>query len=298
MTLEKTTALLQDMIARGVVSKNSFAACVDDGSKDATWGMIEKEVGKNHLIKGLKLSGNVGHQRALLSGLISFKEDADILVSIDADLQDDIRVIEDMVNAYKGGIDIVYGVRRKRDTDTFFKRQTAHFFYALMYKLGVKTVYNHADFRLSSRRALDGLEQFGESNLFLRGIYPTIGFKSSEVYYDRLERLAGESKYPLKKMLAFAWDGITSFSVQPLRLVTMIGFFVFFVSILLSLYVLVSYFNGNVVAGWVSTVLPMYFLGGIQLLSIGIIGEYIGKIYKEVKHRPRYIVEKKIGKEE
>ena len=238
------------------------------------------------------MAANAGHQKALLSGLITFKDKADALISIDVDLQDDIRVIEDMVNSFKGGNQIVYGVRKERKTDTWFKRRTAHAFYSLMRSMSVKVIYNHADFRLSSKAVLNELERFGEVNLFLRGIYPLLGFNHSVVYYDRLERTAGESKYPLRKMLSFAWDGITSFSIKPLRLVTTIGIVIFLGSLVMSLYVLYSYFMGKAVQGWVSTVLPMYFLGGVQLFCVGIIGEYIGKIFLEVKQRPRYIVEK------
>lgn len=295
-TLRQMSSLLATAIQSGIVAPDSFIACVDDGSKDKTWEVIEKGVIADPLVKGLKLSANVGHQNALLAGLMAFKNEADALISIDADLQDDIQAILLMIEEYKKGKDIVYGVRRKRDKDTFFKRNTALMFYSFMNKLGVRTVYNHADFRLTSKRVLDALEHFPEYNLFLRGLFPLITHNYSVVYYDRLERQAGESKYPLKKMLAFAWDGITSFSVQPLRLVTVLGISVFFFSLLLTVYALVSYFQHRVVVGWVSTVLPMYFLGGIQLFSIGVIGEYIGKIYREVKARPRYIVEKKIGK--
>lgn len=285
--------LLESLKDSNVISSNSFLAYVDDGSKDNTWQIIKKEAKDKQSVKGLKLSQNVGHQNALLAGLLSFKDDADALISIDADLQDDISVIKEMIQKYKEGIDTVYGVRIERKTDTFFKKHTAQLFYKLMLFMKVNIIYNHADFRLTSQRVLDELSNFKESNLFLRGIIPTIGFKQDNVYYSRLERTKGESKYPLKKMLAFAWNGITSFSNYPLKLVTSIGFLIFTVCLLLSVYALFSYIKGSIVPGWFSTVLPIYFLGGIQLLCLGIIGEYIGKIFTEVKSRPLYIVEDK-----
>lgn len=291
-TLEQLIALLQGFKERHIVNQNSFIAFVDDGSKDKTWELIENACSKYPEVKGLKLATNAGHQKALLSGLLTFKDRADCLISIDADLQDDIRVIEEMVLSYSGGNQIVYGVRKDRTTDTFFKRQSAHGFYRIMRSMNVKVLYNHADFRLASRQVLNELEKFGEVNLFLRGIFPLLGFNHSVVYYDRLERMAGESKYPLRKMLSFAWDGITSFSIKPLRFVTTLGFLVFFGSLIMSLYAVFSYLEHRALQGWVSTVLPLYFLGGIQLLCVGIIGEYIGKIFLEVKGRPRYIIEK------
>ena len=291
-SLGKLRTLLSDYKSRGVLADESFIAFVDDGSKDATWSLIESAAYKYKEIKGLKLAHNAGHQKALLSGLITFKDKADALISIDVDLQDDIRVMEDMITSFKGGNQIVYGVRKERKTDTWFKRRTAHIFYSMMRSMSVKVIYNHADFRLSGKNVLNELERFGEVNLFLRGIYPLLGFNHSVVYYDRLERTAGDSKYPLRKMLSFAWDGVTSFSIKPLRLVTTVGFIIFLGSLLMSLYVLYSYFMGKAVQGWVSTVLPMYFLGGVQLFCVGIIGEYIGKIFLEVKQRPRYIIEK------
>ncbi len=263
---------------------------VDDGSKDNTWDII-LSLSENYVIKGIKLSRNEGHQNALVAGL--FNNDGDIMISIDADLQDDITVIKEMINKYFQGCDIVYGVRRKRDSDTFFKRVSAESFYKLMKLFGVDLVYNHADFRLMSKRAINDLKEFKEVNLFLRGIVPLIGYKSDKVYYDRSERIAGKSKFPLKKMLSFAWQGITSFSTVPLKLISMIGFLVFIFSIIMGLWVLwEKIFTDNALPGWASIVLPIYFIGGIQLLALGVIGEYIGKIYQESKQRPRYFISK------
>lgn len=285
-------SLVEQLITKGKISEKSFIAFVDDGSRDTTWSIIEDESQNKVHVKGLKLAGNVGHQNALLAGLLTFNTEADALISIDADLQDDISVIEDMIDKYKAGTDVVYGVRNSRVTDTFFKRNTALMFYYLMKKMKVNVLHNHADYRLCSNRVITALSGFNEVNLFLRGIIPSIGFKKDVVYYNRLERFAGESKYPFTKMLSFAWNGVTSFSTFPLKLVTTIGFLIFFLCILMSIYALSAVFAGNTVPGWVSTVLPMYFLGGIQLFCFGIIGEYIGKIYSEVKQRPRYIVDK------
>jgi polyisoprenyl-phosphate glycosyltransferase len=295
ISLEKITALLGDLMERKLIREGSFAACIDDGSKDVSWEIIEKNVHSNPLLRGLKLAGNVGHQGAILAGMLTFKPEADIIITLDIDLQDDIRAIEKMIALYKEGHDIVYGVRSNRDVDSFAKNLTARFFYRFMKWLGVNSVYNHGDFRLASRRVIDALEQYDETNLYLRGIFPAMGFNAGSVYYDRLERVAGASKYPFRKSFSLAWEGITSFSVQPLKLVTMLGMIVFGISIVLSLYSIISYLSGLALQGWISTVLPMYFLGGIQLLCIGIIGEYIGKIYKEVKGRPRFIVDRKIG---
>lgn len=286
--------LVERLVARNIISSKSFAVFVDDGSKDATWAIIAQKALEHSHVKGLRLSGNVGHQKALLAGLNIFMDEADALISIDADLQDDIAVIEDMVLRFKAGTDVVYGVRKERATDTFFKRNTALLFYKLMKKMRVNIMYNHADYRLCSKRVLKALSEYGEVNLFLRGIIPTIGFRSESVYYDRLERAAGESKYPFRKMVAFAWNGVTSFSNYPLKLVTIIGFVIFFLCLLLSGYVVFAYSLGHVVPGWVSTVLPMYFLGGVQLFCLGIMGEYIGKIYLEVKKRPRYFIDERV----
>ena len=293
-TSHQLNEIIKALVSKEMISEKSFAVFVDDGSKDKTWALIEEKSSQFQYIKGLKLAGNVGHQKALLAGLLSFKDETDALISIDADLQDDVRVIEEMIVKFIAGIDVVYGVRRARTTDTFFKKNTALLFYKLMLLMKVDIVYNHADYRLCSRRVLDGLSEFKEVNLFLRGIIPTIGFSNDIVYYDRLERFAGESKYPLRKMAAFAWNGITSFSNYPLKLVTTIGFLIFFGCIIMTAYALIALLNGHVVPGWFSTVLPMYFLGGIQLFCFGIIGEYIGKIYLEVKNRPRYFVDKRV----
>jgi glycosyltransferase involved in cell wall biosynthesis len=291
-TGNKLLHLLKDLKQKNIIAADSFIAFVDDGSADKTWQIIEYLHTQHPEIAGLKLAKNAGHQRALLAGLLQFKDRADCIISIDADLQDDISVIEEMLGKFAEGYEIVYGVRKERNTDSFFKKQTALLFYKLIRLMRVKVVYNHADFRLASKRVLDALAQFRERNLFLRGIFPTIGFQPVNVYYNRQERLAGETKYPVRKMISFAWEGVTSFSITPLRLVTVMGFVVFFISMLLSAYAFASYFQGKVIVGWVSTVIPMYFLGGIQLLCIGIIGEYIGKIYIEVKDRPRYIIDK------
>ncbi len=291
-TCEKLTTLVKELIQNGKILESSFITFVDDGSRDGTWQMIEKYAADNSFIRGVKLSRNFGHQGALLAGLNSFMNKADCIVSIDADLQDDILVINEMVDKYSQGYDIVYGVRKERKTDTFFKRTTALTFYKLMKWLGVEIIYNHADYRLASRRVLENLGTFNEVNLFLRGVFPLIGFPSTMVYYDRLERFAGESKYPLKKMMAFAFDGISSFSVKPLRMVSIIGILVFLASIVMALYSLYSYLFLGTVPGWTSITLPIYFISGIQILCIGIIGEYLGKVYKEVKARPRFIIDK------
>lgn len=293
-TSDKLNVKISDLIKNKSISEDSFIAFVDDGSKDDTWKIITDKAYKFKHIKGLKLSGNVGHQKALLAGLNTYMNKADALISIDADLQDDISIIDDMIKYFKSGNDVVYGVRKERSTDTFFKRNTAQLFYKIMKRMKVNIIYNHADYRLCSKRMLNALSEFGEVNLFLRGIIPSIGFNSSIVYYDRMERLAGESKYPFKKMLSFAWNGVTSFSNYPLKMVTILGFIIFFICLIFSGYAITSLYLGNTVPGWVSTVLPMYFLGGVQLFCFGIIGEYIGKIYLEVKKRPRYFIDKEI----
>lgn len=285
--------VLDDLIAKGKIAKDSFILFVNDGSKDRTWELIEEEHQAYPVqVRGVKLAGNVGHQFALTAGLITAKDMSDVTVSIDADLQDDVAVIEEMIDKYHAGSDIVYGVRKERKTDTFFKRTTAQGFYKLMAAMGVKTVYNHADFRLMSKRAVEHFSQFKESNLFLRGMMPLIGYQTDSVYYDRKERVAGESKYPLKKMLALAFNGISSFSVKPISLILGLGLFIIVCSILAAVYALISYFTGHVVQGWTSLILSIWFLGGLQLLAIGLVGQYIGKIYMEVKQRPRYNIEK------
>lgn len=285
--------VLDDLIKKEKVAKDSFILFVNDGSKDRTWELIEEEHAAHPVqVCGVKLAGNVGHQFALTAGLITAKDLSDVTVSIDADLQDDVNVIEEMIDKFHGGSDIVYGVRRERKTDTFFKRITAQGFYKVMELMGVKSVYNHADFRLMSKRAVEQFSQYGETNLYLRGMMPLIGYQTDKVFYDRKERVAGESKYPLKKMLALAFNGISSFSVKPISMVTTLGFVIVCLSILAAVYALISYFTGNVEPGWTSLILSIWFLGGLQLLAIGLVGQYIGKIYMEVKHRPRYNIEK------
>jgi polyisoprenyl-phosphate glycosyltransferase len=291
MTMREMSGFLNNLISEQMISSKSKILFVDDGSKDRTWSMIYKESLHNDCIKGLKLSRNVGHQNALLAGLMTAKDASDCVVSIDADLQDDIEVIREFIVKFKEGYDIVYGVRERRQTDTLFKRCTAQGFYKLMQKMGVNLVYNHADFRLMSKRALEGLEGFEEVNMFLRGIVPLIGFPSTNVYYDRKERQAGESKYPLKKMLAFAFDGITSFSVTPIRFVLMIGCLSFFISLLFGIYFIGLKFFGSTEIGWTSLITSVWLIGGLQLIAIGLIGEYIGKVYKESKRRPKFIVD-------
>lgn len=252
---------------------------------------------ENPLFDGVKLSRNRGHQNALLAGLMTARNRCDISISMDADLQDDMDAMDRFIEKYNEGCDVVYGVRNKRETDTFFKRETALMFYRLMKGLGVDITYNHADYRLMSNRALNALAQFGEVNLFLRGLAPLVGFQSDVVTYDRSERFAGESKYPFKKMLAFAIDGITSFSVKPLRLITTVGMGIFVVSLFMLLYTLISWITGQTVVGWTSTLASIWMIGGIQLLSLGIIGEYVGKIYNETKRRPRFIIERYLNGE-
>jgi glycosyltransferase involved in cell wall biosynthesis len=290
---EALRGVLDDLSKKGKISEDSFILFVNDGSKDKTWELIEEEH-KLHpsQVFGVKLAGNVGHQFALTAGLITAKDMCDVTVSIDADLQDDIDVIEEMIDKFHAGNDIVYGVRKERKTDTFFKRTTAQAFYKLMAAMGVKTIYNHADFRLMSKRAVEQFSLYKETNLFLRGMMPLIGYQTDCVYYDRKERVAGESKYPLKKMLALAFNGISSFSVKPISLILGLGIFIIICSILAAIYALISYFTGHVVQGWTSLILSIWFLGGVQLLAIGLVGQYIGKIYIEVKNRPRYNIEK------
>lgn len=299
MTIEKLKDVMGGMIQDNVVSADSRLFFVDDGSKDATWAIISKSAMASDMVCGLKLAGNVGHQNALMAGMTAAVDICDAVISIDADLQDDIAVIRQMVEKFLQGTDIVYGVRKSRDTDSFFKKNSALVFYRLMNALGAKTVYNHADYRLLSRRATKNLLEFRERNLFLRGIVPLIGFPSTIVYYDRHERAAGKSKYPLKKMVSFAVDGITSFSVRPIRMVFSMGIIMLLVTLSVSLYALFSYFAGKAWPGWTSLMLSLWFIGSLVLISLGIIGEYIGKIYIEVKDRPRFFIEKSIidGKE-
>ncbi len=282
---------MDDLIKKGLVSENSKVVLVNDGSRDKTWDLIKKLHEENDMFVGVNLSRNRGHQNALLAGLMYAKDNADISISMDADLQDDINVIDDMIKKYNEGCDIVYGVRSSRKKDTFFKKFTAEGFYKFMNLMGVEVVFNHADCRLMSKRALIELSNFKEVNLFLRGIVPQLGFKTDIAYYERNERVAGESKYPLKKMLSFAIDGITSFSIKPLRMITSIGFCILILSFIILIYSLVMKLTGNTVSGWTFIVCSIWLIGGIQTLCLGVIGEYIGKIYNETKHRPRYIVE-------
>jgi len=293
-TVKQLSVVLSDLIIKKKIASDSFMLLVDDGSRDKTWDLIEAAHFTSKYVKGLKLAGNVGHQNALLAGLLKAKETADITISIDADLQDDIAVIEQMVDLSDSGCDIVYGVRSGRQTDSFFKRTTAQGFYKFQRLMGVKSVYNHADFRLMSRRAVESLEQFKERNLFLRGLVPSIGYKSDCVYYERKDRMAGESKYPLKKMLSFAFDGITSFSTKPMTFIMATGVSMIIFAFIMAIYSLFRHHNGNVVTGWTSLWLALWFIGGIVTFSIGVVGEYIGKIYLEVKERPRYIIEKEL----
>ena len=295
-TNDKLVSLIKKLINKKKISGNSFVLYVNDGSRDKTWNLIEKETSKNRYVWGLSLASNVGHQNALLAGIIESMEFVDMSISIDADLQDDIGVIEEMVDKFNEGIDIVYGVRNDRTSDSFFKRLSAQSFYKFMKFMGVKSIYNHADFRLMSKRAMIGLSKFKERNLFLRGIVPLIGYKTDCVYYARGKRMAGESKYPLKKMLSFAFNGITSFSIKPMNLICLLGIVIIFVSMIAMIYGIYGYFMGNSVGGWSSLFCSIWFLGGVQLLSIGIIGQYVGKSYIEVKERPRYNVDKFIKK--
>ena len=291
LTTKELTGVLSDLITKQKIAPDSYILYVDDGSKDSTWELIRKFHEEEKKVFGLKLAGNVGHQNALTAGMLNAMEHADIMISIDADLQDDTAVMEEMVDKFHEGKDIVYGVRNDRKKDSFFKRTTAQMFYKVMAAFGVRTVYNHADYRLMSKRALQEFSKYQEINLYLRGVMPLIGYETDCVYYERKERVAGESKYPLKKMLALAWNGITSFSVKPIDFITALGGFLIFLCVIAAVYALVSYCNGHTVPGWTSLILSIWFLGGMQLVAIGMIGQYIGKIYIEVKHRPRYNVE-------
>lgn len=297
-TTIKLNSLFDGLYQEGMISKESFILYVNDGSTDGTWNLIEEMRDQSSWIAGLNLASNVGHQNALYAGLMHVKEDVDVTISIDADLQDDIHAIREMLIEYNKGNDIVYGVRNDRTSDSTFKRVSAQGFYKLMNSLGVKSVYNHADFRLMSARAVKQLANYRERNLFLRGIVPTIGYQTSTVEYARSQRLAGESKYPLKKMISFALDGITSFSIKPISLIFWIGMIAVLVALGVSIYTLTQHFRGVTVTGWSSTMLSIWFLGGIQLIAISIIGQYIGKIYIEVKDRPRYNVESSFEKKD
>ena len=286
-----------DLINEGKISEDSRILFVNDGSKDNTWKMICELHAQDPLFQGINLSKNMGHQNALLAGLMTAKDVCDVAISMDADLQDDIDAIDEMIDKFHEGKDVVYGVRSKRATDTFFKKFTAESFYKLMNALGANTVYNHADYRLMSRRALMGLAEFGEVNLFLRGIVPMVGYNTDVVYYERADRFAGESKYPLKKMLSFAIEGITSLSTKPIKLITGLGFFIFIVSIVVFIYSLIRFFTGHTIPGWTTTVLSVWAIGGLMMISLGVIGEYVGKIYLETKNRPRFIIESYIADE-
>lgn len=287
---EKFTALINEKL----ISKESKVLYVNDGSKDNTWEIIEKINNKNKRFTGISLTRNRGHQNALLAGLLEAKKYADIIISMDADLQDDINAIDEMIKKSIKGCDIVYGVRNARKTDTWFKKFTAETFYKLMKFMGVDIIFNHADYRLTTRKVLENLEKYEEVNLFLRGIFPLIGYKSDIVYYERLARFAGESKYPLKKMLAFAWDGITSFSVKPIKMVLNIGILILLFSAIVITYSIIVKLTGNTIPGWTFIMCSIWFLAGVQMISLGLIGEYIGKIYSETKSRPKYIIEKNL----
>ena len=288
---------IEYLITQGLCSEDSKVLFVNDGSKDDTWNIISSLAKEDSRFKGITLSRNRGHQNALLAGLMHAKELCDVTISIDCDGQDDINAMDEMMRQYHDGCDVVYGVRSKRDTDTFFKRFTAESFYKFMHMMGAETVFNHADYRLMSKRALEGLAQFKEVNLFLRGTVPLVGYKSTSVYYERNERIAGESHYPLSKMLNLALNGITSLSTKPLRYITSIGIVMAFISFLVIVWAVIARITGNTVAGWTSMVGIMALIGGIQLFCLGIIGEYIGKIYSEVKNRPKYIIEKTTDEE-
>ncbi len=294
ITTEALTKKMNQLIKNKKISSKSKVLYVNDGSKDNTWNLIEEIHSENNMFCGVKLSRNRGHQNALLAGLMVAKEHSDITISMDADLQDDINVIDKMIDEYENGSEIVYGVRSSRKKDTFFKKFTAEGFYKFMKLMGVEIVFNHADCRLMSKIALDGLEKFEEVNLFLRGIVPQIGYKTSVAYYERNERAAGESKYPLKKMLKFAIEGITSFSVKPLKMITTMGFLMSIFSFIVLVYALVVKIMGHAVSGWTFIIFSIWLVAGIQMLSLGVIGEYIGKIYNETKKRPKYIIEKEL----
>ena len=291
------TEYMEELIFRGRMGEGSRIVFVDDGSRDGTWPLIASLSEQSPRVEGIKLAHNAGHQNALWGGMMAVRERCDALISIDADLQDDIHAMEGFLDELEKGCDVVYGVRKKRDADAAFKRFSAEAFYHLLARMGVETVYNHADYRLLSRRALDALSQFGEVNLYLRGMVPLLGFKSAQVGYSRSERLAGKSKYPLKKMLALAWEGITSFSVKPIHMVLIVGLLFACMGIIMALYALISRIAGHAVAGWTSIMISIWLIGGVQLIALGLIGEYVGKVYTEVKRRPRYIIEKELRHE-
>lgn len=293
---EKLYKKYRQLMSEGLISNESRICFIDDGSKDNTWSIIKQLCDKEDVFSGIKLSRNRGHQNALLCGLMTLKDYADAVISIDADLQDDINAIDKMVIEYQKGADVVYGVRSKRTTDTFFKRFTAEGYYKILEKMGAKIIFNHADFRLMSKKALEAFAEFKEVNIFLRGIVPMVGFKSEIVTYERNDRLAGESKYPLKKMLSLAWEGITSLSIKPIRMILGLGLISLLISLGILIYAIVSLVCGVAVPGWTSLMVSIWALGGFQLLAMGILGEYIGKVYMETKRRPRYIVEEFINR--
>ena len=295
-TAKRLHGLMQRLIQSGQAAADSRITLVDDGSGDQTWAVIQDLTRRYGEVEGLKLAHNAGHQNALWAGMMTVKDRADAVITIDADLQDDVEAIPQFLQAYREGCQVVYGVRSQRKTDTAFKRNTAHWYYALMGRLGAQLVYDHADYRLLGRQALEALSQFGERNLFLRGMVPLLGFPHKEVYYQRGERFAGESKYPLKKMLAFAMEGITSFSVKPIRLVLLLGILFAVAGLVMALWVIIRHAAGHTVAGWASIMVSVWVIGGVQLMALGLIGEYVGKIYTEVKHRPRYILETYLDK--
>ena len=296
-TARRLREKLEALIGAGTVSPDSRVLFVNDGSKDKTWEIITRLHGECSLFSGADLSRNRGHQNALLAGLMTAKDRCDMAISMDADLQDDVDAVDRMVEEYYAGCDIVYGVRSSRKKDTFFKRFTAEGFYRVMNWMGAETVFNHADYRLMSRRALEGLAQFKEVNLFLRGIVPMVGYRTGTVEYERGERFAGESKYPLKKMLAFAMEGITSLSTKPLKMITGLGFFIFLVSVAMLVYSIVRWAMGETIIGWASVICSVWAIGGLILLSLGVIGEYIGKIYLETKGRPRFLIREVLDSE-
>ena len=289
-TSKRLKAKLEQLITAGKISEKSRVLFVNDGSKDRTWEIISALHQQSPLFCGVDLTRNRGHQNALLAGLMTAKDKADAVISMDADLQDDVEAVDQMVDKFLEGVDIVYGVRSSRKKDSFFKRTTAEGFYRVMNALGAETVFNHADYRLMSKRALEGLEQFREVNLFLRGIVPMIGYRTDVVEYERGERFAGESKYPLKKMLSFAMEGVTSLSVKPLRMITGLGFLIFLVSLVMIVYNLARWAMGATVTGWASLACSLWALGGLILLAMGVVGEYVGKIYLETKGRPRFLI--------
>ncbi len=291
VTAEKLHEKLTAMIGEGLIRPESRMVFVNDGSKDKTWEVIEALHESDPLVQGIRLSRNRGHQNALLAGMMTVRNACDCIISLDADLQDDINAMDEMIARYMQGCEIVYGVRSDRESDTAFKRGTAQGYYKMMAHLGADLVYNHADYRLMSALALDALSEYGEVNLFLRGIVPMLGYKTGKVYYARAPRMQGESKYPLSKMLSFAFEGLTSLSIKPIRMITSLGLGIFFASIIMLIYIIVRYFMGMTVAGWPFLAVSVWGIGGLLLLSVGIVGEYIGRIYLETKHRPRYRVE-------